>query len=360
MSVALSPTTSGVSRIALSDALALGPAAWASPSPFMSWSWHRAWADAMPADVAASEALVLRDTNGALQALLPLARRRVLFRRAPVSALTWAVGDIGCPDHLDVLALPGAPLAEFVTTLERLPWDLIVLSNLAPEANATWRLGDAFQRRGYEVRWQPLWPCPYLDLPSEWDRYLGSLTPTRRQTLRRKERHLQQQGMTVTDYDQGRVDEGLGHLFALHARRWEGAGESGAFESPAVRTLHRRFATELAAEGRLWLATLDIAGRPVAAWYGFAWGDTVYFYQSGRDTTWERHSVGLVLMGTMIRRAIERGYRRFDFLRGADPYKQHWTRTQRLTEEVTIFRRGFGGRMLRALDTLTQACARFR
>jgi CelD/BcsL family acetyltransferase involved in cellulose biosynthesis len=54
----------------------------------------------------------------------------------------------------------------------------------------------------------------------------------------------------------------------------------------------------------------------------------------------------------MIRRAIEGGYRRFDFLRGADPYKQHWTSTRCMTEEVTVFRRGFGGRMLRALDTL--------
>src|SRR5204862_1175401 len=87
---------------------------------------------------------------------------------------------------------------------------------------------------------------------------------------------------------------------------------------------------------------------PVAAWYGFAWGDTVYFYQSGRDPAWERHSVGLVLMGTMIQRAIERGYRRFDFLRGADPYKRQWTTTDRMTEQITIFRRGLGGRALRA------------
>ena len=103
-----------------------------------------------------------------------------------------------------------------------------------------------------------------------------------------------------------------------------------------------------------------MAGAPVAAWYGFAWGDTVYFYQSGRDPAWERHSVGLVLMGTMIQRAIERGYRRFDFLRGADPYKRQWTTTDRMTEQITIFRRGLGGRALRALDAAAQLRARLR
>jgi CelD/BcsL family acetyltransferase involved in cellulose biosynthesis len=57
-------------------------------------------------------------------------------------------------------------------------------------------------------------------------------------------------------------------------------------------------------------------------------------------------------MATMIRRAIERGYRRFDFLRGADPYKRQWTTAQRCTEEITIFRPGWRGRVLRALDSV--------
>ena len=132
-----------------------------------------------------------------------------------------------------------------------------------------------------------------------------------------------------------------------------------AFQGRGVRRLHRRFATELAARRRLWLSTLDIDGAPVAAWYGFTWGDTVYFYQSGRDPDWERQSVGLVLMATMIRRAIERGYRRFDFLRGADAYKQQWTTTQRITEEITIYRRGWRGRVLRALDAAGELRSRW-
>jgi CelD/BcsL family acetyltransferase involved in cellulose biosynthesis len=50
--------------------------------------------------------------------------------------------------------------------------------------------------------------------------------------------------------------------------------------------------------------------------------------------------VGTVLVGLMIRRAIERGYRRFDFLRGEEPHKWHWTRTARPCSEVVVFRPG--------------------
>ncbi len=363
----------GVTRMSLSDALALGPAVWdavlactESPSPFMSWEWHRAWADAAPAsDVAASEALVLCGAGGGVKAVLPVLLRRLRFHRVPVTALTWATGDVGCPDHLDVLAAPGADLEAFAPALMDLPWQVLTLTNLAPNAANARRLCAAIAGHGYALRRHALWGCPYLELSDDWDRYLGTLTPTRRQTLRRKERHLRQHhAVTIRDYDDDDVEEGLRRLVRLHERRWTGAGsggeEGGAFQDPGIRRLHRRFAAELAARRQLWLATLDVDGEPAAAWYGFTCRDTVYFYQSGRDPRWDRESVGQVLMGAMIRRAIERGYRRFDFLRGDDDYKRHWTETRRVTEEITIFRPGWRGRWLRALDAAADLRARLR
>ena len=363
----------GVTRMSLSDALALGPAVWdavlartEAPSPFMSWEWHRAWADAAPAsDLGASEAFVLSDAGGAVQAILPVLLRRLRFHRAPVSALTWAMGDVGCPDHLDLLATPGADLEALAQALVDLPWHILTLTNIAPNATNAPMLCASIGRNGYTMRRQVLWGCPYLELSDDWDRYLATLTPTRRQTLRRKERHLRQHhAVTLRDYDAGDLEEGLQHLVTLHERRWAGgaggAEQGGAFQDPGIRRLHGRFAAELAARQRLWLTTLDVDGEPAAAWYGFTYRDTVYFYQSGRDPHWERESVGQILMGAMIRRAIERGYRRFDFLRGDDAYKRHWTETRRTTEEITIFRPGWRGRWLRALDAAADLRARLR
>jgi CelD/BcsL family acetyltransferase involved in cellulose biosynthesis len=357
-----------VTRMSLVDALALGPAVWdavpagaATVSPFMSWAWHRAWADSSPAaEVAASEALVAVGGEGTVQALLPVRLRRLPFHRVPVTALTWAIGDVGCPDHLDVLATPEADVPGLVAALAELPWQVLVLSNLAPNAGNAQRLCEAMRGAGWLVRRRPLWGCPYLELCDDWDRYLATLTPTRRQTLRRKERNLRRDhAVTITDYDGDRLDEGWRWLVGLHESRWDGAG-GGAFRDPTVVRLHRRFAAELATRRQLWLTTLDLDGAPAAAWYGFAWGDTVYFYQSGRDPRWDRESVGLVLMGAMIQRAIERGYRRFDFLRGEDAYKHHWTESRRTTEEITIFRPGWRGRWLRALDTVAALRAQLR
>jgi CelD/BcsL family acetyltransferase involved in cellulose biosynthesis len=319
----------------------------------MSWGWHRAWADsASQADVQASDVLVQRGTDGALQTLLPFRAGRERFRRVNVRAVTWAIGDTGCPDELDVPALPDADMPALATALDAMPWDVLILSNLVADAPHAARLRAALVARGHTARHRPLWRCPQLDLPSSWESYMAALSSNRRQILRRKERSLRRDhAVTVTDYDGGRLDEGWRNLLALHQQRWEGAG-GGAFRDPRSVCLQRQFAGEMARQKRLWLTTLDVDGQPAAAWYGFASDTTVYFYQGGRDPRRERDSVGLVLMGLMIRRAIERGFRAFNFLRGDDVYKRQWTSSSRRTEELVVFRQGWKGRALRLLDAV--------
>ncbi|OLD91873.1 MAG: hypothetical protein AUG84_03115 [Chloroflexi bacterium 13_1_20CM_4_66_7] len=354
----------GVACLPLLEELRHGSLAWdqllkRSPaaSPFASWAWHCAWANsAPPEDARASQAVLLRGAGGAVEALLPLAVRSVIFRRRRVTALTWAIGDLGCPDHLDILATPEADLGAVVAALKALPWDVVVLSNLAPDATNVTRLAAALRRRGCAIRREALWSCPYLELPSSWDEYLSSLSPTRRQKLRRKARNLRRDhAVVVTDYGTERLEEGWRWLVTLHQERWAGAG---TFSDPRVEQLHRCFVREAARRGQLWLSTLDLDGKPAAAWYGFTHGDTVYFYQSGRDPRRAHQSVGVVLMATMIRRAIERGYRRFDFLRGDDAYKMQWTALQRRTMELVAFRPSWRGRWLRGLDLAGRLRAR--
>ena len=302
--------------------------------------------------------LLLYGPGDSVQAILPLALRRVAFRRAPVTALTWAIGDIGCPDHLDLLAEPGVDLDPLIAALEALPWEILILGNLAGDAPNIARLSAALARDGCVTRSAPLWSCPYLELPGSWDEYVGRLTPTRRQTLGRKQRKLHREHrVTITDYGGDRLAEGWTHLVALHGLRWAGGG---VFIAPRIERLHRSFARQLAARDQLWLATLDLDGEPAAAWYGFCHRDTVYFYQGGRDPKWKHESVGLVLMAAMIRRAIERGYRRFDFLRGEETHKLQWTSMRHVTRELVVFRRGWRSGWLRALDWAGRLRTRLR
>lgn len=328
-------------------------------SPFMQWAWHRAWAQsASAADVERSFAITFEGPGQSVRGILPFATRPLSFRRERVTALTWAIGDIGCPDHLDVPASSAVELDAAVPLLEELPWHVAVLSGVADPAPNVERLTDAFARRGYAVRRARLDSCPYIDLPNTWEDYLAGLSKSRRQAVRWQERKLKREyDVAITDYAPERVEEGLANLRTLHESRWAGAGTLG---DARLDNMLRCFSSELAARSALWLTTLDLNGEPAAAWYGFSSGDTVYFYQSGRDPRADSASVGLVLLGAMIRRAIERGFRRFDFLRGCDAYKMSWSSGTRPIHEVVVFRPSLRGTWLRTLDILGRARARLR
>src|SRR5436309_14923910 len=137
----VSQDTPAVVCLPLLEELRHGSLAWdqllkRSPaaSPFAGWAWHWAWANsAPPEDVRTSQAVLLRGAGGAVEALLPVAVRDVTLRRRPVPALTRALGRLGRPDHLDVLAVAQPDLGALATALAALPRDVIVLANRAPD-----------------------------------------------------------------------------------------------------------------------------------------------------------------------------------------------------------------------------------
>ena len=60
---------------------------------------------------------------------------------------------------------------------------------------------------------------------------------------------------------------------------------------------------------------------PVAAFICTEYGSSVGLYNSGFDPVHARLAPGIVLLGHVIRDAIERRVPVFDFLRGEEPYK---------------------------------------
>ncbi len=70
---------------------------------------------------------------------------------------------------------------------------------------------------------------------------------------------------------------------------------------------------------RLWF--LEAAGEPLAAYLTYEYAGTAGLYNSGFDPARAALSPGIVLLCHVITDAIERGFRRFDFLRGEESYK---------------------------------------
>ena len=355
--------THNVSLGALRESLIHDRASWldvacaaGSRFPSLLYDWHSAWAEVTDStSLETAQVIRVVDETSGLLGILPLSISKRAGGPLALRRLEWPLEDLACPDHLDVPVVSATAASAIVRALLGLRWDALRLESLAHHSPGAQQLAAALTEQGCRVEWLPGEVCPYVDLPETWDSYLASLSPTRRQTVRRKERALfREHAVTVVDYAVDRLEEGWSHLLRLHHLY---RPHDSAF-GPNEARLQKAFAAALASQSRVWLTTLDVDGVPVAAWYGFATGDTMCFYQSGRDPAWEHASVGQVLMGIMIRRAIEHGFRAFDFLRGDEPYKMTWTSTKRDDRILVAYRASLRGVIASRSDGVMRAARR--
>jgi CelD/BcsL family acetyltransferase involved in cellulose biosynthesis len=127
-------------------------------------------------------------------------------------------------------------------------------------------------------------------------------------------------------------------LFTLHAARWERRGMPGMLADDIVQHFHRAVALAMLDAGMLRMHVMRSRDRIVAVFYGFASGNTVYYYLSGYDPDLEKLSPGTVIVAHAIEQAVREGATTFDFLRGAEEYKYAWGAKDRMNHRRQLMR----------------------
>ncbi len=135
-----------------------------------------------------------------------------------------------------------------------------------------------------------------------------------------------------------------------------GAGAPAASSRAPTASSSAEFAAAAERRGwlRLWIAEID--GEPVAAWYGWRFAGSEWYYQAGRDARFDELSLGFVLLAHTVREACADGVAAYRFLDGAEPYKWRFASAD-LEAESRAFGAGPGGRAVAAGG---QAAARLR
>jgi CelD/BcsL family acetyltransferase involved in cellulose biosynthesis len=167
--------------------------------------------------------------------------------------------------------------------------------------------------------------CLVLDLPSQFEQYLATLGKSLRYDVKRLEKKPFSTGEArFIEIAGGETREAVEFFFEAHKRRWSKRGLPGAFMGGRIKAFHHRWAALAAEKGWLWMTVLELEGKRIGAIYAMRKGPACYFYQSGFDPAHAGISPGTLLVAHTIRRAIEEGLERFDFLRGDEPYKRRW------------------------------------
>lgn len=299
---------------------AVGATAWARlharsrlRSPFLTWIWQTEWARAF-APGRRLEIWRVEDDDGLVAAL-------ALYEAEP--GVLRLLGGTDVSDYLDLLAVAGREEEAWSALLDARAvspavWELHAVPAASPTVTAVPSLAPAFglaARAAVEER------CPVLELPPAWEAYLESLSAKQRHELTRKIRRLAREApdarvaCAVTRAD---IETRVGDFLDLHRRSRAGKAR---FMDARMEAFFRRAAAAFADLGmaRLWF--LDGASGPLATFFTLEWDGTVGLYNSGFHPDRAALAPGLVLLAHLIRDAIARGQRRFDFLRGEERYK---------------------------------------
>jgi CelD/BcsL family acetyltransferase involved in cellulose biosynthesis len=287
-----------------------------SATPFQSFEWQSSWFERFGAG---KKPLIWTAYAGQdLAALFPLVEVR-----SPWRALR-PMG-IGPSDYLQPLsrtehsAEAAGLLAEYLR--DEAKARLVDLHQLREGQELTQRLGHELDWRGVSEQAA----CLVLDLPPSYDAYLRTLGKSLRYDVKRLEKPPFSDGQArIRPVEAGETGPAVDFFFEAHRKRWSKRGLPGAFLGRRIREFHQAWAQSAAERGWLWMSLLELEGRAIGSIYAMRFGKTCCFYQSGFDPAYASLSPGSLLVAHTIRRAIEEGLERFDFLRGDEPYKRRW------------------------------------
>jgi len=233
------------------------------------------------------------------------------------------MGSTDVCDCLDFVIAPGSEHDFFNILLD----DLIQkgirrlsLRPLRPDSTVLTHLVGVADEHGYEASCKVEDVSLELDLPPTWEEYLRILNQKQRHEVRRKLRRLRETGEVSYRIIEGSEDivDAI-DLFLKFFRKSKKDKE--IFMTTKRESFFRSMAKAMAQARLLRIGILELDAQPLAAIMCFDYNGTVYLYNNGYDPQYRSLSVGLISKILCIKDSIERGRRKFDFLKGAEEYK---------------------------------------
>ncbi len=310
---------------------------------FLTWEWMAAWLDIFGLR-GEPFVLAVTDADGSLRGLAPLFSTHP--RRGPlaVRVLRFLGTGVGA-DHMGFIWPPGQDLTERI--LLRLldedgKWDVFDFAWMdGDQARRAVQAVERHRRTHTSILTETA-KCPVLQLPSAWDPYVKTLSPSFRSGLRRSRLRLDRDHGPVEFLQVATEDEfdtAWEALISFHQARWRSRGLQGAFADPFFKSFHRRFGAVALRKGWLRFHVLRVREEIAATLYCFRFGSRICYFQGSFNPAWSRYGPGRLLMAHAIRSAIEEEAAEFDFLRGTERHKMHWRPRLRSDYHLAIFRR---------------------
>jgi CelD/BcsL family acetyltransferase involved in cellulose biosynthesis len=281
-------------------------------SIFVLPAWLKAWWDAFGGE----DQLYLRTLRDG--------RKVIGFAPLMVNNDTASfIGSADVCDYLDFVIAPGQErnfLELLLDDLRKSGIGKLDLRTVRPDSTVLKHLPTIARKRGYDVSYSPQDVSLELSLPATWNEYLATLSGKQRHEVRRKLRRLwEARSVEHHCVEVSReVDDYLNTFLKLFSLSKD---KKARFMNPKMESFFRSLARAMAEIGLLRLGVLQLDKVPAAMTMGFDYDDSHYLYNSAYDPQFSYLSVGLLCSILCLKESIEKGKEKWNFLKGAEPYK---------------------------------------
>ena len=268
-----------------------------SSIPFYSTAWHKLW---LQTEGKNYQPLFLLVNNNVIAPLVIRNHEVVLSGGKEIS------------DHQDILGseekkkLAGP---EIITYLKARNLTSLILDNI-PQSSGSY----AYFQKSPVAQITQEDTTPIIDLPQSWDEFLSHLNRKHRHELKRKMKKFETAfpGFQVQLSTNPETD--IEYLFRLMKLN----PDKQKFLTPVMEEFFRGLVKEFAKTTELLL--LSVEGQVAAVTFSFRSPEEFFLYNSGFDE--ENFSgSGFYLKAISLKRAIDVGIKRFNFLQGSERYK---------------------------------------
>ncbi|MHB8104800.1 MAG: GNAT family N-acetyltransferase [Dehalococcoidales bacterium] len=235
------------------------------------------------------------------------------------------IGNTDVCDYQDFIIVPGMERDFFNALLDDLKQNGIKqldLKHVRPDSTVLTSLAPLAESRNCKITKEQEAVSFEMNLPSSFEAYLESLSTKQRHEVRRKMRRLTEEGKIEYRFiEKGeKLNATVETFFKLFVESRE---DKAAFLTEQMKEYFKLLVDKMSDIGLLKLGVLELDEKPIAEIMCFDYNDCIYLYNSGYDPKYVSLSAGLLSKVYAIKEGIEKGKKRFDFLKGAEPYKGH-------------------------------------
>jgi CelD/BcsL family acetyltransferase involved in cellulose biosynthesis len=312
----------------------------ASDNIFLTWEWLSAWTECfLNKDRRLFVLTVCK--NDELLGIAPWYVSRRSHLGFPLKQIEFLGSPESGSDYLDVFMKKGKErevafcIHDFLLDKARPLWDCLMLQDMPTNSRFLLHFLEKLREEGKyaEIRYGSF--CPIALLPRENEEFFSQVSSHRRKRYNREVRIIRENG--AIEHQHFFVDEKVnGHLkefFAFLSETKQGDNEDlCVFIERVVRRCGEKSPVQM--------DVLRSDGKMVAGLLHLIHGSSHSLYMMATDKTFNpKISLGNVLVGLSIERAIKQGMVKYDFLKGGEEYKFYWANEGRSSCSFVFWQR---------------------